>query len=131
MPAPEKPTFPEIPPWRPLAYFVAMLAPFMLLRVVLSGVGIEEISYSDFKHRMAAGLLLPGVLLPGVLAREPPGRRGIGQRGRAAALPAERGPHRRAATDDLRRRPRPLSEARKKRIESEEHHANTDPHRLS
>ncbi|NMG14169.1 ATP-dependent zinc metalloprotease FtsH [Aromatoleum bremense] len=55
MPAPEKPTFPEIPPWRPLAYFVAMLALFMLLRIILSGAGIEEISYSDFKRRIAAG----------------------------------------------------------------------------
>ncbi len=55
MPEPDKPSFPEVPSWRALAYFVAVLGLFLLLQAVLPGGGVAEISYSDFKHQVASG----------------------------------------------------------------------------
>jgi len=92
MPASEKPTSPDVPPWRPLVYFAAALVVFMLIRVLLSDVGMEEISYSDFKHRIAAGQVAEVTLQDGRVYGRLHEEQAIGRDGRKSARFATRLP---------------------------------------
>lgn len=85
MSVPEKSPQPDSFSWRVLAYCVAALLFFVFARVFLVGPDAAEISYSDFKRRIAAGqvaeVTLQGDRVVGRLAQA----QAIGKGGRSSA----------------------------------------------
>lgn len=99
MPVPEKSPLPDSPSWRVLAYFAAALLFFVLARLFLGGPDAAEISYSDFKQRIAAGQVAEVTLQEDRIVGRLLQAQAIGKDGRNAAWFSTRVP--RMGDDEL------------------------------
>lgn len=82
MPQPDQSPVPNGRLWRGLVYFAAILVLFMLLRLLLPDLGMVEISYSDFKERVAAGQVAEITLQDGRVYGRLRAEQAIGRDGR-------------------------------------------------